>query len=130
MYQNRTKILSVYIDVFDPQLIAMAASVNEKVVQALGYKSIEAAVNQDIIFSYGPGELTGQIVGVVRNYHQRWLKEGYDPMLYWYPAYDDWRYFSIQVKADHMQRTLAEVESVYKKVFAGNTNPVNSLKSE
>lgn len=94
--------------------------VNEKVVQAMGYKSNEAAVNQDIIFSYGPGELAGQIVGVVRNYHQRSLKEGYDPMLYWYPAFDDWRYFSIQMKADHVQQTLAEIERVYKNIFAGN----------
>lgn len=94
--------------------------VNEKVVQALGYKSNEAAVKQDIIFSYGPGELAGQIVGVVRNYHQRSLKEGYDPMLYWYPAFGSWRYFSIQVKAGHLQQTLAGIERVYKNVFAGN----------
>jgi putative ABC transport system permease protein len=94
--------------------------VNEKVVQAMGYKSNEAAVNQDIIFSYGPGELSGQIVGVVRNYHQRSLKDGYDPMLYLYPAYDNWRYFSVQVKADHLPQTLAGIEHAYKDVFAGN----------
>ena len=94
--------------------------VNEMVVKALGYKNNEAAVNQDIIFSYGPGELSGQIVGVVRNYHQRSLKEGYDPMLYWYPAYDNWRYFSVQLKADHLQQTLAGIERAYKNVFAGN----------
>ena len=41
-------------------------------------------------------------------------------MLYWYPSYDNWRYFSIQVKADHLQQTLAGVESAYKNVFAGN----------
>jgi putative ABC transport system permease protein len=94
--------------------------VNERVVQAMGYKSNEAAVNQDIIFSYGPGELSGQIVGVVRNYHQRSLKDAYDPMLYWYPAYDNWRYFSVQVKADHLPQTLARIEHAYKDVFAGN----------
>jgi putative ABC transport system permease protein len=94
--------------------------VNEKVVQAMGYKSNEAAINQDIIFSYGPGELSGQIVGVVHNYHQRSLKEGYDPMMYLYPAYDNWRYFSVQVKADHLPQTLARIEHAYKDVFAGN----------
>jgi putative ABC transport system permease protein len=94
--------------------------VNEKVAKALGYKSNEAAVNQDIIFSYGPGELSGQIVGVVKNYHQRSLKEGYDPMLYLYPAYANWRYFSVQVKADHLPQTLAGIERAYKDVFAGN----------
>ena len=94
--------------------------VNEKVVQALGYKNNAAAINQDIIFSYGSGELSGQIVGVVRNYHQRSLKEGYDPMLYWYPAYDNWRYFSLQVKPGHLEQTLAGIQRTYKNVFAGN----------
>jgi putative ABC transport system permease protein len=94
--------------------------VNEKIVQALGYKNNEAAINQDIIFSYGPGEHAGQIVGVVRNYHQRSLKEGFDPMLYIYPTFDNWRYFSIQVKPDHLQQTMGDIERVYKEVFAGN----------
>jgi putative ABC transport system permease protein len=94
--------------------------VNEKVVAALGYATNEAAINQNIIFSYGPGEMQGQIVGVVRNYHQRSLKEDYDPMLYWYPAYDNWRYFSLQVKAEHLPQTLARIESVYKDLFTGN----------
>jgi len=108
------------VNPFNDRTSKIRVLVNEMVVQALGYKSNEAAVNQDIIFSYGPGELSGQIVGVVRNYHQRSLKEGYDPMLYWYPSYDNWRYFSIQVKADHLQQTLAGIESAYKNVFAGN----------
>jgi putative ABC transport system permease protein len=94
--------------------------VNEKIVQALGFKNNEAAINQDIIFSYGPGEHAGQIVGVVRNYHQRSLKEGFDPMLYIYPTFDNWRYFSIQVKPDHLEQTMGDIERVYKKVFAGN----------
>jgi len=108
------------VNPFNDRTVKVRVLVNEKVVQALGYKSNAAAVNQDIIFSYGPGELAGQIVGVVRNYHQRSLKEGYDPMLYLYPAYDNWRYFSIQVKADHLQQTLTGIERVYKDVFAGN----------
>lgn len=94
--------------------------VNERVVQGLGFKSNEAALNQDIVFGYGPGPIPARIVGVVRNYHQRSLKEGYDPMLYCYPSYDNWRYFSVRVSTGHLQQTLAAISQAYRSVFPGN----------
>ena len=94
--------------------------VNERVVAALGFKSNEAALNQDIVFGYGPGPIPAKIVGVVRNYHQRSLKEAYDPMLYMYPSYDAWRYFSVRVSTGHLQQTLASISQAYKSVFPGN----------
>jgi len=94
--------------------------VNERVVQSLGYKNNAAAVNQDIVFSYGPGEIPARIVGVVRNYHQRSLKEAYDPMLYFFPSVDNWSYFSVRVSTDHLPQTLASISEAYKTVFPGN----------
>ena len=94
--------------------------INERVVKALGFKSNEAAINQNVVFAYGPGEIPAKIVGVVRNYHQRSLKEDYDPRLYLYPAFNNWRYFSVRVNADHLSQTLAGIERSYKDVFAGN----------
>ena len=94
--------------------------VNERVVKALGYKTSAAALNQDIVFSYGPGEISAKIVGVVRNYHQRSLKEAYDPMLYCYPSYDNWSYFSIRVSPDHLPQTLASISQAYTAIFPGN----------
>jgi putative ABC transport system permease protein len=94
--------------------------VNERVVQMLGYKNDAAALNQQIVFGYGPGEVRGEIVGVVRNYHQRSLKEAYDPMLYTYPASNNWRYYSIHATADHLSQTLATIADTYKTIFPGN----------
>ncbi len=94
--------------------------INEQVVKALGFKNNEAAINQNVVFSFGPGEIPAKIVGVVRNYHQRSLKEDYDPMLYLYPAFNNWRYFSVRVNADHLSQTLAGIERSYKDVFSGN----------
>ena len=94
--------------------------INEQVVKALGFKNNEAAINQDVIFGAGPGEIQAKIVGVVRDYHQRSLKEDYDPMIYCYPAHDNWRYFSVRVNADHLSQTLAGLEHSYKDVFSGN----------
>jgi putative ABC transport system permease protein len=95
--------------------------VNERVVQMLGYKNDAAALNQPIVFGYGPGEVRAEIVGVVRNYHQRSLKEAYDPMLYTYPASNNnWRYYSIHATADHLSQTLATIADAYKTIFPGN----------
>ena len=94
--------------------------VNERVVESLGYKSNAQALNQDIVFSYGIGEIPARIVGIVRNYHQRSLKEAYDPMLYCYPSYDNWSYFSLRVSTDHLSKTLASVSETYKEIFPGN----------
>jgi putative ABC transport system permease protein len=41
-------------------------------------------------------------------------------MLYCYPAYDNWRYFSIQATADHLPQTLATIADAYKTIFPGN----------
>jgi putative ABC transport system permease protein len=108
------------VNPFAPVVGKAGVLVNERVVQMLGYKSDEAALNQPIIFGYGPGEVRGEIVGVVSNYHQRSLKEGYDPMLYAYPANNNWRYYSIHATADHLSQTLATIADTYKLIFPGN----------
>ncbi len=94
--------------------------VNERIVKALGYNSNEAAIHQNIVFSYGPGEIKGEIIGVLRNYHQRSLKEAYDPILYYYPSYNKWSYFSINVNTHHLPQNLASIKDLYKSVFSGN----------
>ena len=94
--------------------------VNEKVIKALGYKSDEAAIHQNVVFSYGPGEINGEIIGVLKNYHQRSLKEAYDPILYLYPSSNNWSYFSMNVRTDHLQQHLSYIQDLYKGVFSGN----------
>jgi putative ABC transport system permease protein len=89
-------------------------------VKALGYKNDEAALHQNIIFGYGPGEVNGEIIGVLKNYHQRSLKEAYDPILYVYPSSNNWTYFSINVKTDHLQQNMSSIQDLYKGVFSGN----------
>jgi putative ABC transport system permease protein len=100
----------------DPIVLVL---INEKVARSLSFATNRAAVNQPIIFSYGSGELRGQIVGVIKNYHQRSLKEGYDPMLYLYPSQSDWRYFSIHLHTADMQREMMSIADLYRSVLPG-----------
>ncbi|MCU7549004.1 ABC transporter permease [Chitinophagaceae bacterium LB-8] len=94
--------------------------VNEEVVRALGFESNEAAIHQPVIFSYGNGENKGEIVGVVKNYHQRSLKEVYDPIIYLRPSGNNWNYISIRVETKNLSQNIASIEAVYKGIFTAN----------
>ncbi len=96
--------------------------VNEEMVKGMGYKDNEAAINQPIIFRYGQTDRKGEIVGVVQNYHQRSLREAYDPILFFYPRFTNWNYISIQLNpADvNLNQAIASFEKTYNSVFTGN----------
>jgi len=97
-----------------------AIMVNEEVVSALGYKNNEAAIHQPVIFGLGPGEIKGEIVGVVKDYHQRSLREKYDPIIYLYPSGNYWSYLSIHINTANLEKNLASIGSSYKTIFSGN----------
>ena len=94
--------------------------INEEIVRALGYKTAEEAVNQEIYFRIGQGDLKCKVLGVMKNFHQRSLKEKYDPILFYYPSYTDWKFISVNLKASDADRSIADVETLYKKAFPGN----------
>jgi len=97
-----------------------AIMVNEEVVSALGYKNNEAAIHQPVIFGLGPGEIKAEIVGVVKDYHQRSLREKYDPIIYLYPSGNYWSYLSIHINTANLEKNLASIGSSYKTIFSGN----------
>ncbi|GGH32050.1 ABC transporter permease [Dyadobacter endophyticus] len=94
--------------------------VNEEVVKALGYPDAAAAVNQDIKFKLGQNELPCRVIGVVKNFHQRSMKEKYDPILFYYPTRTEWKYISVNVRRGDFARSLADIGNLYKKTFTGN----------
>lgn len=98
----------------------LSVMVNEVIVKALGYKNNEAAIHQPVIFSYGPGEIRAEIIGVVKNYHQRSLRETYDPILYLYPSGNYWSYLSVHLSTENLQKNLASIGASYKTIFSGD----------
>ncbi len=94
--------------------------INEEVVKALGYKSAEDAVNKEIVFRLGPNDTRSRVIGVVKNYHQRSLKEKYDPILYYFPSWAGWKYVSVNVNVADLSKNIAGIESMYKSAFPGN----------
>ena len=92
--------------------------VNEEVVKGLGFKSNEAALRQNIIIPYGI-EVHAEIIGVLSNYHQRSLRESYDPMIYLYPNGTNWAYLSVHIRAGNIPGSLATIEKSFKSTFSG-----------
>lgn len=94
--------------------------INEEVAKALGYPDAAAAVNQDIKFKLGQIELPCRVIGVVKNFHQRSMKEKYDPILFYYPTRTDWKYISVHVRQGDFAKSLADIENLFKRTFTGN----------
>ncbi len=94
--------------------------INEEIVKALGYKSSEEAVNKEIIFTLSTEDIRCRILGVMKNYHQRSLKEKYDPILYYIPSWVGWKYVSVNLNVVDLNKSIASIESMYNKAFPGN----------
>jgi putative ABC transport system permease protein len=94
--------------------------INEVIVKALGYPTNEDAIGKRILFTLGRDEVPAEIIGVVKNYHQRSLKESYDPILYFYPQWTNWKYYTVRFNSDNLARELADAEIKYKEIFSGN----------
>ncbi len=92
--------------------------INEVTTAALGFKNPEAAVNQDIVLKLGEHEYTCQVVGVMKNFHQRSMREKYDPILCYFPRYSSMRYVAININSTNIQSTLASVETLFKTSFS------------
>ena len=94
--------------------------INEQLVKGLGYNSDEEAVNQDITVRFGNQDRQGTVIGVLKDYHQRSLQQPYEPILYFYPTWNYWKFISIHTSADHLNGKIASIEKIYKTIFSGN----------
>ncbi|WP_205509947.1 ABC transporter permease [Longitalea arenae] len=94
--------------------------INEETVKKLGFANNEAALHQTIYFTSWAGEIESEVVGVVKNYHQRSLKEAYDPIIYYLNGFGNWGYFSINLQTTDLAGNLAHIEKLYHELFPGN----------
>ena len=94
--------------------------VNEVLAASYGYNDPEEAIGQIIKFKLGTGDHKAEIIGVVKNYHQRSLKEAYDPILYYFPIFSNWGYYSINLSSTDWTGAIAQIEDKYKSLFPDN----------
>jgi putative ABC transport system permease protein len=94
---------------------------NEEAVKKLGFANPQESINQLIIYKYGNQEnVKGEIIGVVKNFHQRSLKENIAPILFhslpWYAA----KYYSVKGSPGNIHESVDFIRDQYNKVFPGN----------
>jgi putative ABC transport system permease protein len=90
---------------------------NEEAAKRLGYTNPEDALHQKINFSYGMGPHPAEVIGVVKNYHQLSLRETFQPILYIFPAWYNWRYISVRLDTRDLTQTMAVIEKAYLSSF-------------
>jgi putative ABC transport system permease protein len=86
---------------------------NETTVQTLGM-NIETILHQFIKWN----DKNWEIVGVVRDYHHRSLKEKIEPIIY-IPQHNT-AYFTIKMQPGDFTKKMAGIKSLYEKIFPGN----------
>jgi putative ABC transport system permease protein len=94
--------------------------INEEMVKMLSYKSNEAILNQHVLFETWFGDINCEVVGVIKNYHQRSLKQPFEPSLYYYNSESNWGYFSINMQTRNAHKTIDYIKAQYDKFFPGN----------
>ncbi|MBA4056477.1 MAG: hypothetical protein C0490_17305 [Marivirga sp.] len=93
--------------------------INELLAKRLGFENPEDAINQRVRFSLWD-EFTGEIIGVVKNYHQTSLKDGFDPMLFFFGSYEQWPSLSLRISTDEIPATIDKIQSNFAAAFPGN----------
>ncbi|WP_188316255.1 ABC transporter permease [Chitinophaga agrisoli] len=86
--------------------------INEEACKRLGFRSPEEAIGQKLNFWGG----YSTVVGVIKNYHQRSLKEALLPMIHFYMN-NAAGYFALKIKSTDLPHTLAAVEKKWQAQF-------------
>ena len=95
--------------------------VNEEFVKQMDLKDHKDALNEKLIFWWGPEERQAEIIGITANHHQVYFKERVLPVMYVQPQWVGWKYFSVHIKKNSsMQQTISSVEAAYLKAFPDN----------
>lgn len=115
-----------------------AVVINESAVQLLGLPTNEDAVGREIVWgtinrpanaprtgsgagvTLGPVDRKWTIVGVINDFHQESLKKPKEAMVF-RPVYSTNATTSVKITPGEEQRVTAEIETIYKKFFPGNS---------
>jgi len=117
MLAGRNFIDGEYID-FEKQTARVL--INEVLMTAIGFKDPDDAVNKRIVFDLGEFKIHSEIIGVIKNFHQRSFKEPYEPILCYQQKFGAWKYFSVNMRTADVSKNLAALGKLYTTTFPGN----------
>jgi putative ABC transport system permease protein len=91
----------------------------ERTVKAVGFERPEDIVGQEIAFG-NSNDFLAVVVGVVSDFHQHSLREGYKPILFMPAPGLSGEYFTVRMEMHNAARTMRHLEYEYDKAFPGN----------
>ncbi|AYB31677.1 ABC transporter permease [Chryseolinea soli] len=93
--------------------------INEELSKKLGFKDPQEAIHQKVRFRLWD-EFTGEIAGVVKNYHQQSLHKNYEPIFYFFGDFEQWPSISIRLTTTDLPGTIEKIRKNYAAAFPGN----------
>ena len=91
--------------------------INNSAAKILGYSKPETAVNQKIVFKFGPIERTAEVIGVVEDYHQQSLQYAYNPIVFLnFAGYNSVSYITLNI-VGNVHESMMEIEAKFKEFF-------------
>lgn len=85
--------------------------VNEAAVRSLGWKTPQNAIGKDITY----GDVSGKIIGIVKDFHFESLHQAITPLLFRLPANEGYRVMSVKVNSRNVETALNLLRATWQK---------------
>lgn len=104
--------------------------INEALSKKLGFSNPDDAIHQKVRFGLWD-EFTGEIAGVVKNYHQQSLNKNYEPIFYFYGDFENWPSISIRLKTTSLpkrsKRSIIIMQQLFREILLNIILLMNTL---
>jgi putative ABC transport system permease protein len=101
-----------------PEAKSNPIMLNRKIIETLGFKNPDEAVNQLVKFGLGADTWVGEIIGVTENFSQQSLRVDYEPLIFFPAPFGD--YFAVNIDMDNVRATLEHIKEKFEASFPGN----------
>jgi putative ABC transport system permease protein len=101
-----------------------AIVINETAAKELGYTDPSEAIDQTIMWSENDQPLPKRVLGVVKDFNQQSLRKKVEPIVFTLKKYvvAPWagEFYSFRVNGNDLHTSIAQIESLWKKVYPQN----------
>jgi len=91
----------------------------ERAVRAIGFDQVEDIVGQEIAFGSN-NDFLAEVVGIVGDFHQHSLGEGYKPILFMPASGPISEYFTVRMEMYDHEGTIRHLKNEFDRAFPGN----------
>ncbi|MEO9851174.1 MAG: ABC transporter permease [Reichenbachiella sp.] len=93
--------------------------INESAMRNLGFTTSEEAIGAFVIFPFvGQNDEEGEVIGVMKNWHQKSLHDEVSPIIFSYNP-SQFSYVSVKINTKALNEDVQMIEETWQSVFAG-----------